>query len=83
MKGKRKAWINNYAQLEGVSSPAPGRGARPPGPLPGSGEGVPGSGKGVPGSEKPLPVRGGALGSETAVSERDTPTPEVFAFSVH
>jgi hypothetical protein len=51
--------------------------------VPGSGEGVPGSGKGVPGSEKPLPVRGGALGSETAVSERDTPTPEVFAFSVH
>jgi hypothetical protein len=51
--------------------------------VPGSGEGVPGSGKGVPGSEKPLPVRGGALGSETAVSERDIPTPEVFAFSVH
>jgi hypothetical protein len=48
MKGKRKAWISNYAQLEGVSSPAPGRGARPPGPLPGSGEGVPGSGEGVP-----------------------------------
>jgi hypothetical protein len=37
----------------------------------------------VPGSEKPLPVRGGALGSETAVSERDTPFPEVLAFSVH
>ena len=55
-----------------------------------SGEGVPGSGEGVPGSEKPLPVRGGALGSETAVSERDTgppagpdtPLPAAFLLSV-
>jgi hypothetical protein len=64
----------------------PGSGEGVPGSgegVPGSGEGVPGSGEGVPGSEKPLPVRGGALGSETAVSERDTPFPEVFAFSVH
>jgi hypothetical protein len=40
----------------------------------GSGEGVPGSGERVPGSEKPLPVQGGVLGSETDVSERDTPS---------